>query len=95
MTSRPNQILAAVKGGLPPTLEALYDDPEVRRRFPFADILHDTLRDAVLRPRTPVYNDISLAISRTLHPLRKLELQEDAGRMRKTVERALRSEGLL
>ncbi|MGZ8196076.1 MAG: ABC transporter substrate-binding protein [Methylosarcina sp.] len=95
LTSRSNQILAAVKGGLPPTLEALYDDPEVRRRFPFADILHDTLRDAVLRPRTPVYNDISLAISRTLHPLRKLEPQEDAGRMRKTVERALRSEGLL
>lgn len=95
LASEPNQIRAAVQGGLPPTLEALYDSPEVRRRFPFADILHATLRDAVLRPRTPVYNDISLAISRTLHPMRDIEPATDAARLHRAVERALNSEGLL
>jgi multiple sugar transport system substrate-binding protein len=95
LASEPNQVRAAEKGGLPPTLEALYDAPEVRRRFPFADILHATLRDAVMRPRTPLYNDISLAISRTLHPMRDIEPRTDAARLRRAVERALNSEGLL
>jgi trehalose/maltose transport system substrate-binding protein len=95
LASAPNQVRAAEKGGLPPTLEMLYDLPEVRRRFSFADILHETLRDAVLRPRTPVYNDISLAISRTLHPMRDIEPVADAAKLRHLVERALNSEGLL
>lgn len=95
LASEPNQIRAAVTGGLPPTLEVLFDSPEVRQRFPFAGILHATMRDAVLRPRTPVYNDISLAISRTLHPMRDIEPRKDAARLRQAVERALNSEGLL
>jgi multiple sugar transport system substrate-binding protein len=95
LASESNQVRAAKQGGLPPTLEALYDEPEVRQRFPFADILRETLRDAVLRPRTPVYNDISLAISRTLHPMRDIEPLSDAARLRKAVKQALNSEGLL
>lgn len=95
LASEANQIRAAVKGGLPPTLEALYESPEVRQRFPFADILRATLRDAVQRPRTPFYNDISLAISRTLHPMRDIEPATDTARLRRAVKRALNSEGLL
>jgi multiple sugar transport system substrate-binding protein len=95
LASKSNQIRAAKQGGLPPTLEALYDEPEIHQRFPFADILRETLRDAVLRPRTPVYNDISLAISRTLHPMRDIEPVADAARLRKAVAQALNSEGLL
>lgn len=95
LASKSSQIRAAEKGGLPPTLEALYDAPEVRGRFPFADILRDTLHDAVLRPQTPVYNDISLAISRILHPMRDIQPVSDAERLRRSVQRALNSEGLL
>jgi multiple sugar transport system substrate-binding protein len=90
-----SQRLAAERGGLPPTLEPLYDEAAIRRAFPFADLLRDTLRDAAERPQTPLYNDLSLAISRTLHPLQALEPQRDAERLRTAVERALRSEGLL
>jgi multiple sugar transport system substrate-binding protein len=95
LASKSNQIRSAKLGGLPPTLEILYDDPEIRKRFPFAGLLHETLRDAVLRPRTPVYNDISLAISRTLHPMRDIDPARDAVRLRKAVQQALNSEGLL
>ncbi|MCK9609397.1 MAG: ABC transporter substrate-binding protein [Methylomonas sp.] len=95
LASAANQIKAAVQGGMPPTLEALYDNPEIRRHFPFADTLRDTLRDAVLRPPSPVYNDISLAISRTLHPMRNIEPTADLPRLRRAVQRALNSEGLL
>ena len=95
LTSAKNQIIAATLGGLPPTLEGLYDAPEVRQRFPFADTLRDSLRDAVLRPQTPLYNDISLAITRTLHPLHAIEPQQTAVKLREAIDRALHSEGLL
>ncbi|MCG6943178.1 MAG: ABC transporter substrate-binding protein [Thiohalocapsa sp.] len=90
-----NQRLAAERGGLPPTIAALYDEPQVRQTFPFADLLRDTLRDAVQRPQTPLYNDVSLAISRTLHPLSGIEPAQDVPRLRDAIGRALRSEGLL
>lgn len=90
-----NQRLAAARGGLPPTIEALYDDSEVRKVFPFADVLRETLRDGVQRPQSPLYNDISLAIARTLHPMRSIDAQADVPRLREVVGRALRSEGLL
>jgi multiple sugar transport system substrate-binding protein len=93
--SAENQRIAAERGGLPPTTAALYDEPEVRRTFPFADTLRATLQDAVQRPQSPVYSDISLAIGQTLHPLRDLEPERDAQRLREAVARALRSEGLL
>jgi multiple sugar transport system substrate-binding protein len=95
ITSEENQRIAAQRGGLPPTTAALYDDPAVRRTFPFADVLRATLRDAVQRPQSPLYSDVSLAIARTLHPLRDLEPEHDAQRLREAVARALRSEGLL
>ena len=38
IASESNQRIAARLGGLPPTTAALYEDPEVRRTFPFADI---------------------------------------------------------
>jgi multiple sugar transport system substrate-binding protein len=90
-----SQRLAAERGGLPPTLEELYDDAAVRRTFPFAELLRETLRDAVARPETPLYNDLSLAIARILHPLADIDPERGAARLRKAVERALRSEGLL
>ena len=95
LTSARNQRLAARLGGLPPTLESLYDDPAVRKAFPFADTLRATLRDAVQRPQTPLYSDVSLAISHTLHPMRDIDPVRTAARLRKAVQRALHSEGLL
>lgn len=95
LAAESNQRLAAAKGGLPPTIEALYDDHRVREVFPFADLLRETLKDAVQRPQSPLYNDISLAISRTLHPMSGIDPRVDVARLRAFVERALRSEGLL
>ncbi len=95
IASPASQRLAAQRGGLPPTTAALYDDPQVRETFPFADLLRETLNDAVQRPKTPLYNDVSLAIGRTLHPLAEIEPTRDVERLRQAVDRALRSEGLL
>jgi multiple sugar transport system substrate-binding protein len=95
LAAEPNQRLAATLGGMPPTIEALYDDPEVREDFPFADLLRETLQDAVQRPQSPLYADLSLAISHTLHPMREIDPEQDVERLRRALTRALHSEGLL
>ncbi len=95
IVSEPNQRRAATIGGLPPTLAALYDDQQVRQTFPFADLLRETLRDAVQRPQSPLYADISQALCHSLHPMNGLDPDRDAARLRKAVTRALLSEGLL
>ncbi len=89
-----SQRLAATLGGLPPTNVDLYEDPAVLARFPFAPLLLETLDDAVARPSSPLYSDISLAISRTLHPMSRIDPVRDVARLRSAVDRALRSEGL-
>jgi len=95
IASADNQRMAARVGALPPTLDALYDDPAVRATLPFADALRATLRDAVQRPQTPLYSDVSLAIGGALHPPQDIDPPATAARLRTAVGRALRSEGLL
>ena len=41
-----NQKRDAIKGGLPPTLNALYDDPSLAKPYPFADLLREQLNGA-------------------------------------------------
>jgi len=94
LASPESQRRAAVRGGLPPTTTRLYDDPEVRRVFPFADLLRETLRDAVQRPRTPLYSDVSLAVMRTLHPMSAIDSIGGVAELRRQVTRALESRGL-
>lgn len=95
LRSREHQLLAAQRGGLPPTLETLYDHPGVREAFPFAELLRDTLRDASQRPSTPAYSDVSLAIQRTLHPVRSIRPDEDLKTLRRRIGAALHSRGIL
>ncbi len=95
LRSAPNQIVATEKGGLPPTTEALYDDPQVQAAFPFADVLRDTLTQGSARPQSPAYNDISLAIQRNLHPPRGVDPAKDVKSLRSAIQRSLKSGGLL
>ncbi len=105
-----NQITNATDGGLLPVSESLYDDPELTeattegevdgetvevRSFPYADVIKEELADAIVRPQTPYYNDVSLAIARTLHPTRNIDPEKDVERLRDAVDRALKGEGLL
>jgi multiple sugar transport system substrate-binding protein len=94
LSSEKHQRLVAARGGLPPTTASLYQEEEIRSTFPFADLLVETLRDAVQRPKTPLYTDVSLAISRSLHPMSGILPEKDLAELRNAVGRALRSEGL-
>jgi multiple sugar transport system substrate-binding protein len=47
---------------------AVYDDPEVRRIFPMADVIRQSINDSAPRPQTPYYTDVSSAVVRSFHP---------------------------
>jgi len=68
LANKQNQATDAVKGGLPPTLAALYDDPAVQKAYPFHALIKHSLRAPALRPQTPAYSDVSLAIQKGLSP---------------------------
>lgn len=68
LASEESQLVAAEKGGLAPSSEAVYDKPALRKAFPFAELLRESIDQGGPRPVTPAYTDISLAIQRTYHP---------------------------
>jgi multiple sugar transport system substrate-binding protein len=68
MTTAKWQAQEAINEGLPPVTNATYDDPKVREVYPFADLLREQLKDSVVRPPTPSYSDVTLAIQDSLHP---------------------------
>jgi multiple sugar transport system substrate-binding protein len=70
LASSESQLIANAKGGLPPTTEALFTSKEVEKAYPgFAKLMRESLKDGVPRPTTPAYNDVSLAVQATLHPI--------------------------
>ncbi len=93
--SAEHQFVAATEGGLPPTITSLYDDPELRQVYPFADVIRESLEDAAPRPVSPAYNDISLAIQRSLHPPGTIDPEADVAELEDAVAKALESRGLL
>ena len=84
-----NQATASEKGGLPPTSEAVYEDPRVRKAFPFSDLLRASIDDGGPRPVVPAYSDISLAVQKTFHPERDIEPAEVVGKLRARLDKAV------
>ena len=82
MTSRKWQDAEAINEGLPPVMNASYDDPKVRKAYPFADLLREQLKDAVPRPETPAYSDVTLAVQTSLHPPARINPQPSINTLR-------------
>jgi multiple sugar transport system substrate-binding protein len=69
LRNRANQLRNAVKGGLPPTLASLYRDPRlITGGYPFAAEILDSLQRGGVRPKTPAYQSVSIAMQTTLYP---------------------------
>ena len=95
MISDDNQAIPAIKGGLPPTRTAVYDRPEFQSKYPFGGLIRESLQDASPRPVAAAYNDISLAIQRTLHPPGSVNPPTTATKLRDLVAKAIKGKALL
>jgi len=54
--------------GNPPSNSTAFDDPAVKEAFPMADVIRQSLEQAVPRPQTPYYNEVSVGLQETWHP---------------------------
>jgi multiple sugar transport system substrate-binding protein len=90
-----NQRFAAIRGGLPPTIESLYADPTLRQSYPFADTILASLRAASTRPLTPAYTNVSLEIQSVLHPPSRVSPPTVVHQLRAGIQDAISSRGLV
>jgi multiple sugar transport system substrate-binding protein len=95
MANSPHQLTDAVKGGLPPVLGSLYDDPEIAKAYPFHQLIKQQLTRYGIRPKTPAYSDVSLAIQKTLSPPSGIDPGSVVDSLRGQIKAALSSGALL
>lgn len=87
----------AVKGGTPPVLPKLYDDPEFRKAYPMATLIRDQLQDntAAVRPITPQYQAMSTLLQATLAPVGAWDPEQLADRLADAAGKAMNGKGLV
>ena len=90
-----NQIINANIGGVPPTLTSLYNNPALFADYPFhADILQE-LENASVRPKSPVYQVVSIDLSHLLSPPSSINPAAIEKGMVGQLNDALQSKGLV
>jgi multiple sugar transport system substrate-binding protein len=95
LRDRQNQIVGADVGGVPPTITSLYNDPALFKDYPFhADIL-SALEHASVRPKTPVYQVVSIDISHLVSPPGGINPVSTEKSMVSQLNDALQSKGLV
>jgi multiple sugar transport system substrate-binding protein len=95
LVSPKNQIRDAVKGGLAPVLAAIYDEPSFEKEYPFHQLIKNQLENYGLRPQTPEYQDVTLAIQDTLQPASAIDPNSVVSKLRDEVKTALKGNSLL
>ncbi|GLZ43214.1 sugar ABC transporter substrate-binding protein [Actinokineospora sp. NBRC 105648] len=90
-----NQKFSAINSGVPPTIESVYDDPEMVKPYPMRDAILDELKKAAVRPITPAYQNASTLISTILSPPAAIDPKATADRLRSELQDALDSKGVL
>lgn len=95
LRNRDNQLIGAVKGGVPPSLSDLYTDPTLTAAYPFASDIQTSLANAAVRPLTPAYQNLSIVISHAVSPAAHINPQSTEKSMTTQLTDALASKGLV
>ncbi len=90
-----HQLFSAVNDGVPPTIESVYDEPEMAEAYPMRDTILAELQDAAVRPLTPAYQNVSTVTSVILSPPAGIEPPQTAQELRDQIGDALESLGVL
>jgi len=89
-----NQLAAAVKGGLPPTLASVYSNPKMQGPYPFRQLILQQVNNGAVRPKTPLYQVVSVAISHQVSPPSSINPVSTEQNMRTQINNALTGKGL-
>lgn len=95
LRSPENQVIHAQNGNEPPVLKSLYDDPALAETYPHRKEILVELENAVSRPITPLYQNISTIISTTLSPPRSIDPEKTTEELKENVQQAIDGKGIL
>jgi multiple sugar transport system substrate-binding protein len=109
LRSKDNQRFSAIKDGVPPTIESLYhddtpldaskpasaDNPNMAVEYPMRDYILTALKNAAVRPLTPVYQNASTVMSKILSPPSAIDPVTTAQKLREQLDDALQSKGVI
>jgi multiple sugar transport system substrate-binding protein len=90
-----NQKYLAVNSGQPPTIEAVYGEPEMTKAYPMKEEILNELKDASPRPRTPAYQNLSTVVAAQLSPPSAIDPERTAADLKKSIQDAIDSKGVL
>jgi len=95
MRNEKNALSAALDNGDVPALATVFDNPEFIKAYPMKDALLTELKNAVPRPVSPVYQNISTIVSTTLSPPQDINPQASADELRNSIKDAIEGKGIL
>lgn len=90
-----SQKFLAVNSGQAPSIEAVYDEPEMAEAYPMKDVLLEELQNAAPRPRTPAYQNLSTVVAAQLSPPASIDPQRTAASLKQAIQDAIDSKGVL
>jgi multiple sugar transport system substrate-binding protein len=85
----------AIQGGLAPVLAGIYSEPAFIKSYPFSAEIKAQLEHYGIRPQTPVYADVTLAIQKALSPTSAISPKSVVSALRTEIKDALSSKALL
>jgi multiple sugar transport system substrate-binding protein len=95
LRSADSQKYLAVNSGQAPSIESVYDAPEMTKAYPMKAELLDELKSSAPRPRTPAYQNLSTVVAAQLSPPSAIDPQKTADSLRKSIQQAIDSKGVL
>ncbi|MFC4004276.1 ABC transporter substrate-binding protein [Prauserella oleivorans] len=110
LRSKESQKFSALKDGVPPSIESVYNDttpldpskpadpennPSMATEYPMRMAIQDALKNAAVRPLTPAYQNLSTVMSKVLSPPSDIDPQGTAEQLREQLTDALDSKGVI
>jgi multiple sugar transport system substrate-binding protein len=95
LTQDQNQERDAIKGGLAPVATSIYSNAAFDKLYPFHSLIQDQLQHYGIRPQTPAYADVTLAIQKALSPTSNINPSGVVSTLRNEIKLSLSSEALL
>jgi len=95
MRNEKNALSAALDNGDVPALATVFNNPEFIKAYPMKDVMLTELKNAVPRPISPVYQNISTIVSTTLSPPQSINPQQSADKLGTSIQAAIEGKGIL
>ena len=90
-----NQQRDAIAGGLAPVLASIYSNAAFQKAYPFWSLIKAQLVTYALRPQTPAYADVTLAIQKNLSPTSNIQPNSVVNSLSHQIKLSLTSGALL